>query len=174
MTEESGKIKTTFSNLLKIYNETGSLLQDAEAIMEKAGYRCLHGNYTGTEQSKNINNPTWWITPYASRYYSSDDNPFVVKAIGVFFVDIQYNPIDPIIIYGSFNMKKNENDERLYIEYLYLKHGWFPRDVSDLESEYDLNENYNYHSGKIGAIPLEKVTNQETLEELIIKRLLAL
>ena len=79
MSDISENIKTTFGNLLKIYNESGSLMQDAESMMENAGYSCIHGNTTGTTQSKNFHNPQWWITPFISRYYSSDVNPSVIN-----------------------------------------------------------------------------------------------
>jgi len=61
MSELSNNIQTTYKNVITIYQETANLLQDASSILEKDGYRCLHGNSLGTEHSRDINNPQWWI-----------------------------------------------------------------------------------------------------------------
>jgi hypothetical protein len=75
MTSLAEDIQNTFSNVLKIYEDVSSMLQDADALIQKAGYRCLHGNSIGTESSKHIGYPRWWVYPYISRYYISDENP---------------------------------------------------------------------------------------------------
>ncbi|GAH69105.1 unnamed protein product, partial [marine sediment metagenome] len=47
MSDLSDSIKTTFKNLITIYQETANLLEDASSILEKSGYRCVHGNTVG-------------------------------------------------------------------------------------------------------------------------------
>ena len=111
MSELSDNIQTTFNNMIAIYQESANLLLDASSILEKSGYQCLHGNTLGTEQSKNINNPKWWITPYISRYFTAQENPDEMKVIGIFFVDRDYVPIEPIIIISCFKMQRKESEE---------------------------------------------------------------
>jgi hypothetical protein len=43
------QIKTTFLNIITIYEETSSLLLDASSYIEKQGFQVLHGNTLGTE-----------------------------------------------------------------------------------------------------------------------------
>ena len=175
MSDQTDSIKTTFKNLITIYQETANLLLDAGSILEKAGYPCLHTNTLGTEQSKNINNPSWWITPYASRYFETQENPAEIKAIGVFFVDKAYTPIEPLVLAGCFKMKKNEKDEVLPLGYWYLKEAWFSL-ISDrkLREDLELEGNWNFSSAKIRAVPLDDIRDQETLEKTIIAPLIAM
>jgi len=165
----SDNMQTTFSNLITIYQETANLLQDASSIVEKSGYRCLHGNTIGTEQSKNINNPKWWITPYVSRYFATQEKPDEIKVLGIFFVDRDYNPIQPIILIGCFKMQKRENEEALSYNYWYLKEMWFSVvKEKKLKVDLDFEGKWNIISGKIRAVPLIEVNNQETLKEYVI------
>ena len=169
MSKLSDNMQTTFSNLITIYQETANLLQDASSIVEKSGYRCLHGNTIGTEQSKNINNPKWWITPYVSRYFATQEKPDEIKVLGIFFVDRDYNPIQPIILIGCFKMQKRENEEALSYNYWYLKEMWFSVvKEKKLKVDLDFEGKWNIISGKIRAVPLIEVNNQETLKEYVI------
>jgi len=175
MSKQSESIKTTFKNLTTIYQETASLLLDASGILEKYGYRCLHGNTAGTEQSKDINNPQWWITPYVSRYFATQENPDEIKAVGVFFVNRGCAPIEPLIIIGCFKMKKGENGEALPYYYWYLKEAWFSL-VHKIKLKIDLEfeGRYNFISGKIKAVPLDDVKDQKTLKETVIDSFIAM
>jgi len=173
MSDLSDSIKTTFKNLITIYQETANLLEDASSILEKSGYRCVHGNTVGTEQSKNINTPSWWITPYASRYFATQENPAEIKALGVFFVDKNYTPIEPLVLIGCFRMKKNEKDEFSQVYYSALKEAWFSL-VPKRKMRTDLNfkGKSNFDSGKIRAVPLDDINDQKTLEKNVIVPLL--
>lgn len=170
MSEQSENIKTTFKNIITIYQESANLLLDASSMLEKSGYRCLHGNTVGTEQSKDINNPIWWITPYASRYFTTQENQDEIKAIGVFFVNNDYTPIEPIVLIGCFKMKKNENGEVLPYSYWYLKEAWFSLVHEERKLGVDLNfeGKWNFSSGRIKAIPLDDVNDQDTLKKNVI------
>lgn len=175
MSKQSDNIKTTFGNLVKIYQTTANLLQDAESMLERYGYHCLHGNTLGTEQSKNINNPSWWITPFGSRYFATQENPAEIKALGVFFVDKKHNPIEPLVLAGCFKMKKTEQDEVLQYGYWYLKEAWFSL-VPDrkMREDLDFEGKWNFIAGKIRVVPLDDVNDQETLEKNVIAPLLAM
>ena len=175
MSKQSESIKTTFKNLTTIYQETASLLLDASGILEKYGYRCLHGNTAGTEQSKDINNPQWWIPPYVSRYFATQENPEEIKAVGVVFVNKDYAPIEPLIIIGCFKMKKGENDEVLPYYYWYLKEAWFSLGhEKKLQVDLDLEGKWNWVAGKIRAVLLDDVNNQEQLKKNVIDSFVAM
>jgi hypothetical protein len=175
MSELSDDIQTTFKNIITIYQETANLLQDTSSILEKSGYRCLHGNSIGTELSRDINNPQWWIIPYASRYFVTQENPDEIKVIGVFFVDRDYVPIEPIILIGCLKMQKEENEEALPYNYWYLRDLWFTMiKERKLKVDLDFEGKWNVISGKIRAVPLIEVNNQETLKESVIDPFIAM
>ena len=162
-------IKITFQNILTIYEETSSLILDASSYIEKQGFQTLHGNTLGTEQSKDINSPKWWITPYGARYFVSKEHPEIIKGLAVVFVDIDYNPIDPLIIIGRFKMKKNEKDGVLPYDYWYLRNAWFHLGQNrKLDIDLEIKEKYNYDEANIRAILLEKVKDQKSLQTKII------
>lgn len=177
MSELSSNIKTTFQNLLTIYRETSNLLQDAGSMLEKGGYRCWHSNPNtiGTERSYHINAPEWWITPYACRYFATEENPSEIRAVGVFFADTDVAPIDPVILAGCFRMKKNDQGEILDYDYWYLKEAWFHLVSSQKTREnLDVPKQWNFTRGKVRAVPLEDVHDQETLEQEVIEPLIAM
>lgn len=175
MSKLSDNIQTTYKNVITIYQETANLLQDASSILEKSGYRCLHGNSIGTELSRDINNPQWWIIPYASRYFVTQENPDEIRVIGVFFVDRDYVPIEPIILIGCLKMQKEENEEALPYNYWYLKDLWFTMiKERKLKVDLDFEGKWNVISGKIRAVPLIEVNNQETLKESVIDPFIAM
>lgn len=175
MSKLSDNIQITYKNVITIYQETANLLQDASSILEKSGYRCLHGNSIGTELSRDINNPQWWIIPYASRYFVTQENPDEIKVIGVFFVDRDYVPIEPIILIGCLKMQKEENEEALPYNYWYLRDLWFTMiKERKLKVDLDFEGKWNMISGKIRGVPLIEVNNQETLKEYVIDPFIAM
>jgi len=175
MSKLSDNIQITYKNVITIYQETANLLQDASSILEKSGYRYLHGNSIGTELSRDINNPQWWIIPYASRYFVTQENPDEIKVIGVFFVDRDYVPIEPIILIGCLKMQKEENEEALPYNYWYLRDLWFTMiKERKLKVDLDFEGKWNVISGKIRAVPLIEVNNQETLKESVIDPFIAM
>jgi len=169
MKKQMETIKTTFGNLFTIYTETATLLLDAESLMEKAGYTCPHGNTLGTEQSKNMNNPGWWITPYAARYFIDKKHPHILKGLGVFFVTQYYEAIEPLIIIASFDMKKDDKDEPMDFGYYYLRYIWFNLVTGDeMNKEYSFGEKWNFNKAKVMAIPLENIKDMDALIKMVI------
>lgn len=166
-------IITTFKNIITIYEETASLLEDAGAMLEASGYRCLHQTTVGTEQSKQMAYPGWWITPFAARYFVVDENPTEVKAVGVFFVDKGYTPIEPIIAAACFRMKTNEAGDVLPYWHSYLKEAWFTAlPERKLGEVLEFLGKWNFEGGKIRAVPLEDVKDQETLKKSVVDPLI--
>jgi hypothetical protein len=175
MSDISEQIKTTFQNIITIYEETSSLLLDASSNIEKQGFQVLHGNTLGTEQSKDINSPKWWITPYGARYFAIKEYPEIIKGLAVVFVDIDQSPIEPIIIIGSFKMKKDEEDEVLPFYYYYLRRAWFDLGQNrKLNVDLEIEGKWNYHEGSIRSVLLEKVKDQKSLQAEIIEPFLRL
>jgi hypothetical protein len=175
MSELSDNIQTTFNNMIAIYQESANLLLDASSILEKSGYQCLHGNTLGTEQSKNINNPKWWITPYISRYFAAQENPDEMKVIGIFFVDRDYVPIGPIILISCFKMQRKESEEEYAYNYWYLKEIWFSLiKERQLGVDLDFGKYRNIASGKVRGVPLVEVNNQETLKKYVVEPLISM
>jgi hypothetical protein len=170
----SESIQISFQNLITIYQETASLLQDAESLLELAGYSCPHGTTLGTIQSKGINNPTGWIVPFASRYFTRKDKPLELKAIGIFFVNPAFEPIEPLILSACFRMKSDFNPQKDY-EYWYLKNAWFYRTEEEKINTLLPFEGEKTHlGGEILAVRLADVTDQSTLEELVVAPLLSM
>ena len=177
MSELSKNVKTTFHNMITIYRETANLLQDADGMLEKLGYRCWHSNPNtiGTERSYQLNAPEWWITPYACRYFATAENPSEIKAIGVFFVDTEVTPIEPVILAGCFRMKKNDQGEILDYDYWYLKESWFHLvPEQELRCDLEVPGHWNFSAGKVRAVPLADVHDQQTLQQNVVEPLIAM
>lgn len=177
MSELSDNIKTTFQNLITIYRETSNLLQDAGSMLERLGYHCIHSNTNtiGTERSYQINLPQWWMTPYACRFYATGESPAEYKAIGVFFVDTECTPIQPVVVTGCFKMKKNEEGETLPLYPWHFKEAWFHLvSTESTQEDLDVPEHWTFNGGKIRAVLLENVNDQETLEQNVVEPLIAM
>ncbi len=176
MSELSNNIQTTFKNVINIYQTTANLLQDAGGILENSGYRCIHGNSIGTEHSRDINNPQWWTIPYATRYFQTQGNPNELKVIGVFFVDINQIPIEPVILIGCFKMREREIEGAiLSYEVWYLKEFWFTKiKERKMKVDLDFEGKKSVILGKIRAVPLIEVNNQKTLKEHVIDPFIAM
>lgn len=177
MSDLSKNIETTFQNLITIYRETANLLQDAGGMLEKLGYHCWHSNPNtiATERSYQINAPEGWITPYACRYFATSENPSEIKAVGVFFVNTEITPIEPVILLGCFRMKENDQGEILDYDYWYLKEAWFHLvDEQKLECDLDFSAHWNFSAGKVRGVPLAKIYDQQTLQQNVIEPLITM
>lgn len=173
MSEISDNIKTTFENILKIYNETASLILDADELMDRSGYTPLRGAWMETEYSRSLEYPNFWLAQAAGRYYKYEKDPKIAKAIGVLFLDGNLDVTDPIIVSTSLKCRFDEEDG--ISPYINLRKTWFLQ-----LGERSLGENHEFgeinliERGKIRGILLENVTNHETLEKLVVEPLLAM
>ena len=175
MNEQTNQFIITFENIITIYKETASILNDAEALLEEKNFSCSHGNTGGTEQSKRMDLPQRWVTPYIARYFINDNNPFKKYSMGIFFLDKSFSPIEPLIICAIFNIKKNENEDPIEkYDYWYLKEAWYTIAKGDkCEKVYDFGDCWNAESGKIFARKLLDVKGQTEIQETV-ERLLSL
>jgi hypothetical protein len=175
MKDLSIQMKTSFGNIDEIYNQVGRIILDAEALLEQKSYFCDHGNTAGTEQSKNINTPSKWITPYVSRYYKNERDIKTLLSIGCFFLDINYQVIEPFVAICKFSLKTDEDGEVLSYNYWYIKEAWFNMIENDsLYQKHKLSEGYNYKSGQIYGLKLEDIKNISDVETKIVGKLLEL
>ncbi len=175
MTEIADRIKITFDNVIKVYEESASLLQDADSLMANAGYRCIHGNTVGTEQSKDINSPEWWLAPYVSRYYRSEDNPLDLKGLGIVFVDLNFKGVDPVVVLGCFRMKQDAEGEPVGYRYWYLRSAWlFMVPTREMGKVMAISEKWGFDKGVVQAVPLDGIHDLASLQSRAIDPLLAM
>jgi hypothetical protein len=174
MTTLSANIQNSFSNVLKTYEDISTMLQDADAFMEMAGYQCLHGNTIGTASSKHISSPRWWVYPYVTRYYTNEEKPAEIKAIGVLLIDPNQSAAVPVILIGTFKSTGNPRIDSKY-HYTYLSDAWFK---TNEERQYNIEykvEALDYaESGTVKGFAIDEVGDIETLNEKLIQPLLAM
>jgi hypothetical protein len=150
------------------------MLQDADALIQKAGNKYLHGNSIGMESSEHIGYPRWWIYPYISRYYISDENPSEIKAIGMIFIDPDQSPTHPIILIGCFQSLGDPAVDNKY-SYRYLSDSWFKLIAErELGVEYQVEGLNNAKCGVVKGFDINEIPDLETLNEKIVKPLLAM
>ena len=174
MSETSENITATFNNVIQIYEETASLLQDLDALMEQHGYRCFHGSGFGSEQSRQINYPKHWLIPFMSRYYANEETPMDIKGVSIFYLDSSQTPIIPIIVYGGFLSEGSDVSERKYW-YAMLKDAWFKlTDHKVFEEEIEVAGLEGIENSIIRALPLGEIHDVELLEAKIVDPLLSI
>ncbi|GAI07086.1 unnamed protein product [marine sediment metagenome] len=168
------QIKITFENLIKIYSESSKLLLDASALLDKEGFYCPHGNTLGTNQSKNINNPADWITPYGARYFISDDHPKVLLGISIIFIGPRNHPVEPLVVFGKFEMKEEIKSN---YEYYYLRHCWYHLcDSQELNKIHEIaaSPDWYFKSVKLIGKKLMEIENLDSIKKIIIDPLVDL
>ena len=174
------QIRISFENIIKVYTESSMLLLDASQIILKdkdykdLAYICPHGNTLGTNQSKNINYPADWITPYGARYFSSEKYPKTLLGICIIYIGPENTPVNPIIVYGKFNMKENIRDN---YEYNYLRHSWYHLIKNrDLEIPHSVvpTPDLFFKSGIIVGVALTKLKNLKCVKDEIVSPLMNL
>ena len=174
MNDTSVEIKNTFTNLVKIYSETSSLLLDADTYLEEYGFTCAHSNNTlATEQSKHINLPSRWITYHAGRYFNSESHDKILLGLSVFYLNARQQPIEPILVFGVFDMKLNEDGDQLGYAYWYIKEAWFNfKNEFEFNTKYEIKEKLNFDSVTLMAIKLTDIKSQEGLKNNVISPLI--
>lgn len=175
MSEIADRIRITFENVIKIYEESASLLLDADGPMSKAGYRCIHTNTVGTEHSKDINSPTWWVAQYVSRYYRSDDNPLDLKGLGIVFVNLDNKAVDPVVVLGCFRMKQDSEGNPVGHGYWYLRSGWFSMAPTREKGKVvPIPGKWGFERGVLQAVPLDGIRDLASLQSQAIDPLVGM
>lgn len=174
MSEISLNIRSTFANMIKIYEETARLLLDADDLMNRNGHRSLKGSGIESPYSKSLSYPRWWLTFSAVRYYVSEDDPRDARALGVFFFNSRLEPIEPIAVCGLLRGKDDDAEPEINPAWV-LWDAW-TKNVSDqtLGEDHEFEDVKGVAKGRLRAIPLEELKDVEALEEKLIQPLLEL
>ncbi len=172
-------VKQVFKDVVAIYEQTAALLRDTCSLMSQHGYgNAASQDSIGTEQTKKLEMPSGWITPYAARYFIQEATPEVVKAVGVHFAmfDSTWKPMDPLILFGTFRVRTvrpGDSD----IPYLWpstTSMAWHSL-VAVRRLREDLAcDNYKNDilGGVLRALPLGEVDSTAQLEEKVVIPLL--
>jgi len=173
VSETSENIRATFTNMVKIYEETAKFFLDADELMTRNGYRVLKGSALESESSRSLNYPRWWLMFAGVRYYIPEENPDISRAIGIYFYDSSHQPIEPIIVIGTFVRDESEGDEDEINPFGTLGDAW-NKEITDpmLEKEYEVGKIRNVKRGKVRGMLLEGVTDFEALESKVINPLI--
>lgn len=174
MSEVSTQIRLTFQNVIKVYQEISSMLQDADLMMDKGGVPCLHSKVVGAEQSKSMTMPQAWMPPFAARYYGNEQDVCLLRVIVVLLLNKNYDPIEPLVVFGCLRLREAEEGKRPDYWYGYIKEAWFSWLTEQKTGEYLSvnNPKWNVVGGKVYALPLEEVKDQDTLREKVVEPLL--
>lgn len=172
MSEFNLNVRQTFDNLLKIYQDIAILFQDADALLEQAGYLCFHGNEMIVENSRSLGHPEWWFYQYMLRGYARADNAMDMKTIGVFFFNKRQKPVNPFILYGSYILA-SPSGERHRSKVVALREIWFKSNPEmTLDRRYPIGGSHGIDHGFVQGIALERVKDVNALRELVIESLL--
>ena len=172
MGEISENIKATFSNIIRIYEETASLFLDVDDLMVRNGFRLAKGTGIESAHSRSLNYPRWWMAFAGARYYISEADPMVAKSMGVIFLDSRMEPMDPVIVFAT--MKGSSEDSEEEVNPSGVLHEAWMKGIKDqsMEADHPFAKTRDVEQGKIKGILLEKVTDRSSLEELVINPLL--
>ncbi len=175
MSEISENIRSTFTNMVKIYEETARFFLDADDLMTRNGYRVLKGSALESETSRSLNHPRWWLMFSGVRYYIPEENPEVARAIGVYFYDSRHEPIEPIVVLGTFAREEMDGDEGEINPFGVLGDAWNKANPDQgLDKDHQVGEVRNIRQGKVRGMLLEDVPDFETLESKVINPLLGM
>lgn len=163
------KIQTTIKNMLEICKETAILFKDADVLMKSRGYPAFGGSGVGRRGSSSLENPHRWVTRYACRMYQARKSKSDYKAIGVFFVNQDNEPIVPRIAFANLRItskKKKENMDSAILRRVVNQR----TDSSDLGVwENVVGEKGNFRfSGRIQEIELSEVQGPQDLESKVV------
>lgn len=148
------------------------LFLDADDIMMRNGHRILKGSALESGTSKSLDSPRSWTTFAGVRYYIPDNDPFVAKSIGVFFMNSRLEPIDPIIVYACMHATEDEEESEINPSWVSWD-AWFKTLFDQtLEVDHTFPSLRNVLGGKIRCLLLEKIGNREQLGEMVINPLL--
>lgn len=173
MSEIAENIKKTFENILKIYEETASLILDTDVIMDRYEYMPFRGSWMEVEYSRSLEYPRYWFAQAVVRYYKSEKDSKLANAVGVLFLDGNMDAIEPIVASASMRCKLNEEGE--ISPFGVLRNAWFFQAGNrSLGEPHEFGEIKEVEKGKIRGIALEEVKNHEDLEKLIVEPLIAM
>lgn len=173
MSEISENIRATVVNMVRIYEETARFFLDADDLMTRNGHHVLRGSALESESSKSLHYPRWWLLFFGVRYYIPEEDPNVARAIGVFFYDARHEPMEPIVVIGTFVGLDDEDDVEQANPYGVLWEAW-NKSIPDqtLGKDHKAGKIQKMRQGIIRGMLLEQVSDYEALESRVINPLL--
>ena len=171
MAEAGSIMKSTIENILRLYEDSASLLLDADELMSRSGYSSLKGTGVECGSSRMLSSPRWWLMQQATRYYVSPQDPSVAKAIGVVYLDGNLRAIEPQLVLATMKGKSHESESEVDPSWV-LWDAW--KSLADVSPNvlHSFGEVKAISTGKILCLPLDSVTGAQALEELAIKPLI--
>ncbi len=184
MTNDGQNILECFQKTRKICREVGLLLQSQEAQMKEKEWNA-RSNTSVAEGSNHINYPGYWIPIAVFRLYKNKQKPSKLVFSSVLFDnhwEKEYLIEEPLITAGFFDYGNKSVDEDFEYSFtriygcLHKKYNWkhngetFSFDRTMLPS----NHKGNFVSGKVFALPLVSIKNDNDVKDTITNKLLQL
>lgn len=108
----SENVKTSFDNIVTVYEESSLLLKDLDAKLEKIGFGKIKGNEISTSTSKHIGKPRDWLFRYATLFFKAKDEPNSKRLLSATVMYFDLELFKPCLIMGvveNFDDTKNYN-----------------------------------------------------------------
>lgn len=187
-------VKTSFDNIVKVYEESSFLLKDLVTEIEEKnsekGFRQKKGNEIGSYISKHLGNPKYWFARYATLFFEAIGSKYSLSATIIYFHDLE--SFKPCLIMGVVkNIDGNTKNYNWWMDDVFFnrnsKFSYYGKDNKNIESPHlDWQRGGNewcferrHHKatsypedGKLFAVPLLEI-NREGVGELA-KRVLKL
>lgn len=96
----SENVKTSFDNVVKIYEESSLLLKDLDAELEKLGFGKIKGNEISTSTSKHIDRPRDWLPRYATLFFEAKAEPNSKRLLSATVMYFDLELFKPCLIMG--------------------------------------------------------------------------
>ena len=130
-------VKTSFDNIVKVYEESSLLLKDLIAEIEKKGFRKKRGNEIGSYISKHIDAPKNWFARYATLFFEAIGSKYSLSATIIYFDDLE--PFKPCLIMGVIkNIDGNTKNYNWWMDNVFFnrenKFSYYGKDNKNIES----------------------------------------
>lgn len=164
------EIQVTFQNMKAIYHDTRLLLDEVGVRLKKEGFEVFRGNEIVAPSSLSIKTPDQWILPCAIRRYVKRTGEQHVKAVGVFFLDNDFEIIEPLVVFGLYHQNGPEHADVLRL-------AWSAAEKGGRKEEWITMKNIRISStksfdAKIRAVNLGAVQSSRELIEKVADPLL--
>ena len=180
----SENVKTSFDNIVKVYEESSLLLKDLDAELEKIGFGKIKGNEISTYISKHVDKPRDWLFRYATLFFEATAEPNSERLLSATVMYFDLEPFNPCLIMGV--VENFDDNKKNY--YWWMDHVFFNRTVGmfsyygkgnksiksphlDWQSEGDewgferLRDDTSYpKAGKLFAVPLLEIKREDVVK----------
>jgi len=179
MTDNGAELLRAIRRIRDFYNDVGQLLVTAQTLMAEHGWEtardstCLFGLSYSASQGKQ------WLPRFAIRKMTNPEAyPRVIATVSVLLDDVDASSKldEPVVTAGFFLMSSDQGELENWNACGFGWRGWAadgkPHTVTDTDPNWKSNWGWRWHEGF--AQPLVSVTDQASLEALVVKPLLAM